>query len=217
MIAITFSTDWAPLPVIRYTLDILRKYDVPATIFCTNDLDQEIMEAETKGLDVELGIHPNFDTSPLHTGTKIHELKKKFPDAMGSRSHRYYSSSTVFRELKHHGFKYDSSVPILHQTFDPYHQYNGIIELPVGWADDISLRLPTPLSIVKARSLVIDLHPVHLFINSHSYDHYLNAKKDYQNPELLEKHRSNENGIKNIFDCLLDKRTDFCLMRDLID
>lgn len=216
MIAITLSTDWAPMPVIRYTLDILRKYDAPVTIFCTDDLNQDIMESETHDMNVELGIHP-YINSEMNIDSKIKELRDKFPDAIGSKSHRYYSSSTLFRALKDHNFVYDSSVPILNQTHRSYLQYNGIIELPVGWADDVSFRSNQIDMIVDDPNLVFDIHPVHVFINTSSSEHYSMAKKDYHDVNKLELHRHGGKGIANKLICSLKQNTDLCLMRDLID
>jgi peptidoglycan/xylan/chitin deacetylase (PgdA/CDA1 family) len=43
MIAITIDLDWAPDKGIQFTFDLLREYDIQATVFCTHDHDQVLV------------------------------------------------------------------------------------------------------------------------------------------------------------------------------
>lgn len=216
MIAITFSTDWAPLPVIRYSLDLLRKYDIPATIFCTNDLNQKMLEKDLKGMDVELGIHPYIqDESEFES--KIDDLKQKFPDAIGCRTHRFHSSTSLFRKLKSYDFKYDSSVPILGRVTEIYPQFNGLAEIPVRWSDDIAILSELPEKYSLKGPAILNFHPVHIFTNCPFHTRYCAAKEMYHIPQQLELLRYKKHGIKNIFEDILQQKHEFALMRDLLD
>ena len=225
MIAISFSTDWAPAPVLQYTLDILDEYGVPATFFCTDDLTQDTFPRSQ--VKHELGIHPNFHLACCYD-TVVRKMKRKFPDAAGSRSHRFMTGTPIIRALHESGIQYDSSVPTYYNHVEPYMQLYNVLQIPVWFSDDIALRgghipgfaerFPRQYFLMDSSdTLVLNFHPVHVYLNTIRHETYETAKGHYKDPDRLRQYRESGDGVESALRAVLSRRTTFVTLSDIAD
>lgn len=223
MIAITFSTDWAPAPVLQYTLDILDEYGVPATFFCTDDLSQRGFP-HTKVCH-ELAIHPHIVLPCPRYGSVIRRMKDLFPDAVGSRSHRFITGTPVLRALSQNGILYDSSIFTCYTHIEPFMQHYGILQIPVWFSDDIAIRNGSvaynsiPLSALNDsyRLHVLNFHPVHVYLNTRRHRTYEDAKPFYQTPHKLLQYRNADTrtGVESVLRTVLSMGARFMTLQEV--
>lgn len=168
MISITADLDWAPNYVIDNMIEILDKYSINATFFCTHKVDIK---------KHELGIHPNFLPNSTQGKTPLvilTNLKKIFPRAKGVRAHNLLNYSSLYSLYKKVGIEYDSSIIIPLRETQPYMKYPGILEIPMSFEDDLyfsnnkkTFRIKE-LRITKNKDFVFNFHPIHIFLNTNS-------------------------------------------------
>lgn len=210
MIIVTISTDWAPPEVLKDTLDMLDKYNVKSTIFCTDDLKESIFPKTN--VQHELAIHPNYDDVNFKDETDV--CITNFPHAKGSRSHRLMYGTPIQNELLKNHIKYDSSLLFYGYKSSPFILYNNLVEIPMYWSDDVCVRIhdndnftPKILSdaILNNESVfVFNFHPIHVYLNTVTDDHYQKAKRFYHDPVQLSNHINEvEYGVRHMFEQLL--------------
>ena len=177
MKSLTFDIDWAPDEVVQHCLDILGEADVRATFFATHR-SKLIDTIESFGH--ELGIHPNFMPNFHGKGKPyretIDELMAIFPQARGVRFHSLGYSAPVLDYCFQSGIKYDSSVFLPFQA-QPYLEYTGIRRIPFIESDlqtviDQSGFAKTNLLADSSLPFVYVFHPIHVFLNTYSMNHY---------------------------------------------
>lgn len=204
-IGITFDIDWAPDNVVEYVLRLLEEYQVKATFFATHD------SALLKSIDnarYEIGIHPNFSDSNNYDKT-IAELEAVYPKALGVRSHGLFQSSHILQLFINNGLKYDVNTFIpLREGLYPFTRLNKLVCIPFYWEDDTHFSNQTKFEISKLqihkRGLKIyNFHPIHVFMNTDSREHYSGYKSFYHQPDMLEKYRNSSKGIGTLFKELL--------------
>ncbi len=194
-IAITLDIDWAPEEIIKYVVKLLDTAKVKATFFATHD------SVFLKSLDkkkYEVGIHPNYTNN--NDWSKItSDLKKLYPDAIGARSHGLTQSSAIHGFFIDSGIKYDANTYMpLKKGLSPCCRPRGdnkqMICIPYYWGDD-SLFLNTSIFDLSKLRLntkglkIFSFHPMHIFMNTKSNDHYLSYKQFYQQPDALEQYK----------------------------
>lgn len=203
---ITSDLDWAPDEVVQYFLNILKEYDVLSTLFLTNRLGNQV---KTEGH--ELAIHPNFTS--LNFSSHIEEMLAICPQAQGSRSHSLFFSERLRTIYHKFNIRYQSNIMMYHQEgINPLPVSLTTTEYPLCWMDMFYLEMEeypdfSPnIRFLKTDGLkIFDFHPVHVFLNTCSINHYNNAKEKYHHPTELSKHRNNsEPGIKDYLIKLLD-------------
>ena len=202
---VTLDVDWAPDEVIRYTIDLLAKYGVKATLFATHESDY------LKSLDMnkyEIGIHPNFNQGGDHSEI-IEKLKAIYPDSIGVRSHSLFQSSQLLQLFIDNGLKYEVNtfIPLM-EGIHPFVRVKGIVSIPFYWEDDYHYLLGTPfelcqLKVDKEGLKIYNFHPIHVFMNTNSAEHYNSFKAFYNDLDILKKHRNNGKGIRTLFVGLL--------------
>lgn len=205
-IGITFDIDWAPDNVVEYVLILLEEYQVKATFFATHD------SALLKSLDnknYEIGIHPNFSDSNNYDKT-IAELEAVYPKALGVRSHGLFQSSHILQLFINNGLKYDVNTFIpLREGLYPFTRLNKLVCIPFYWEDDAWFSTQaafelSELQIHKKGLKIYNFHPMHVFMNTSSPEHYNTYKSFYHQPDILINHRNTEKGIQTIFRELLE-------------
>jgi len=227
VIILTSDTDWVPDKVLDYFLDILDEYDAKATIFATNKVSCRNHEA---------AIHPYPEISYDKQGyarsssfDTVENLKKVFPQALGTRSHGLIISTDLLMGLPVLGIGYDSTYLLTFQNnIRPYNIYPGLLEIPIHWMDieimrfGKSLRLDNDYLRRQERSkalYVYDFHPSHVFTNTFSLDFYYDVyKPHYTDLEYLEgKRNRNEFGTEDTLIQLLEvvDRTSLKVMKDI--
>lgn len=195
MIAFTSDIDWAPEQAIQEMLDIFEFYKVPCTLFCTHE--SEVINKCSKGL-FEIAIHPNFN-GLLFTGQNanadeiVEDLLTLYPSAIGVRSHSMTQSSRLLNLFKAKGLAYDSN-QFLPYNFKiaPYKCWTGLTRIPYNWEDDIHFAYGYPFDghifsngVENKPYVLMDFHPIHVFLNTESEERYLNARAHYNDAREL--------------------------------
>jgi len=214
--SITIDMDWAPKEVLEDCLDLLNKYNIKATFFCTGSLNID----KIKFKNHELAIHPNYKNNDIKTVEKsIKELMQIYPKTKGIRSHNLFNSSLFYPIYEKFGLEYESNYSMyLQENIQPFLMINNILQLPIYFYDQAfwlmpgiprfkkeDLFLSSELSLKEPRLKIFLFHPILIFINARSSEFYEKAKKYYQQPEKLLEFRKNQNrlGIRNFFEELL--------------
>lgn len=204
-ICITLDVDWAPDGVIAPVLEALRASAVKATFFATH---ASPLLASIAGDDVEVGLHPNFNHCAGDFDTPLRTLKDAYPDARGARSHSLFVSSHILQLYRRYGLRYESNnfMP-MHQHLHPVMRFENFVSIPFYWSDDRldvydwfdldTLRLDTP------GLKVLNFHPMHVFMNTSSEEHYLSYKAHYQDAGALRPFVNGGTGVRSLFDAVL--------------
>jgi len=204
-IAITIDIDWVADEIIRYTVDLLEKYQVKVTFFATHSSNY------LKTLDssrYEIGLHPNFEQNNDYNKT-IKVLKDLYPEAVGIRSHCLLTSGPLLQLFIDTGFSYEANafIPLV-SSLRPYRCLNKLVSIPCYWGDDYHYLagFDFELSLLGVNNpglKVYMFHPIHIFANTNSDSHYVSFKQYLKNPELLQKYRHTGTGIGTLFEQLL--------------
>lgn len=209
-VAITADVDWAPDAVIKYMISLFETKKIRCTFFCTHF--SEVLLSADKEL-FELAIHPNFN--PLiegQVGTTdkiIDNLMSIYPHAKGVRSHCMFQSTGILNQFANRGLIYESNhfLPY-HTNVSPFLLWNGMVRLPYIWEDDIHWSYGNNfdnlnINLKDSGLKIFDFHPIHIYLNTTNGDHYLRAKKFYQNPAELQEFRNDGMHVKGAKDALM--------------
>ena len=207
-ICLTFDVDWAPDETIRPIIDILESSNLRATFFATheskllNELNPELFE---------VGIHPNFNNSYDNPKEIIQSLRNIYPNAVGQRSHSLHVSSHILQACSELGFKYESNIFLpMHEGLHPVQRFKNLYSIPIYWSDDKHIELGTSFNVnlIAYRDpglKVLNFHPIHIFMNTSSDDHYASYKSHYQQPDSLKEFiNDSKEGIGTMFRSLVD-------------
>jgi hypothetical protein len=152
-----------------------------------------------------LAIHPYFKSVRTEKAT-LTRLLHIYPNAKGSRSHCFYFHTRLTDTYKELGIEYDSNwfVP---QIIRPFMLFNGILEIPINFMDNLALHTRdfiSPVRVIKNTTLplVFNFHPIHVYLNTESPMRYEKAKPYYHNPSKLWKLRNRHS--KGTYDYLLE-------------
>ena len=203
-VCLTLDVDWAPDEVIVECVAALDHAGTRATFFATHDSEllRDLAEAGVH----EVGVHPNFDAGP---DGGLPELLRLYPRAVGGRSHRLHVSSEVLQVYRAHGLRYESNIYLpWHPQLRPVARFADLISIPFYWSDDKHLELGRPLELgavgLDTVGLkVLNFHPVHVFLNTETPDHYARLKHADQQPDVLAGERG-ARGIGDLFAAVLD-------------
>lgn len=212
---LTFDIDWATDEQINFVLDLLEPSGKKACFFVTHYTP--VLNRIRANSNFEFGLHPNFNPLILAESLDkkpneiIEELKKIVPEAKILRSHSMTTSGRWLGMYKNAGITYLSNYLMYGvENIKPFKQLNGLVEIPVYFADDgyIYLNdtkeianpdLENVFNVSNDGIKIFNFHPVHIFINSTSFEDYKKFK---------EQGKRNENtgamiGILNIFKTLV--------------
>lgn len=196
MFAISIDLDWAPNEAIEFTFELLDKYQIRATVFCTHLV-------EIRGHEVAL--HPNFE-SPGAPEEKIRTLQADYPQARGVRSHALHINSRLYQLYKQMGLGYSSSYYMFNQVVRPFRTVAGMLELPIFFEDDLyfldhgnmDIQLKD-LNLNPSHLKVFNFHPIHVFMNTFSNEHYQQWKAHYQDAKKLQNWVGQKRGTRDFF------------------
>lgn len=166
---LTFDTDWAPQFMVDRCLDILSEGGAGATFFCTGPYD-------FRGLDrIETALHPNFlpdSTQGADPESVVSWLKSLYPEAIGTRSHRYFWHVGLRPVLLRHGLRYDCSQIMPGQSHLGLAEHLGLKRGATWWSDNMHLRhgldpaFFDPPGLTAPGLKILDIHPVHVCLNT---------------------------------------------------
>lgn len=236
-IFITIDIDWACDEVISNTLNILQKEDIKATFLVTHET--KLLERLRKNKDIEIGIHPNFNSmlfdkkNDENVEEKIDYLKLIVPEAVTMRSHSLTQNSYILQIEKQKGITYDLNTYIpFHSNIEtkPFYNHNEIIRVPFGWEDDlhcIEIRngyrngwnVDELLEFNGVK--IFNFHPIHIFLNTEDLDRYERAKPYYKNYEKLKKFVNNNEKcgtrffLNNLISKAKEKDFEFLNIKDI--
>lgn len=193
MVVFSSDIDWAPEEVIDDTLELFSRFGVKCTFFATHD--SKALKSVGSGSH-EIGIHPNFNNllngTAADTNSKIilEKILEIYPEAKGVRSHSMTQSTPLLNLFKELALTYESNHFLPYQHIAPHKLWNGLIRIPYNWEDDIHWMYghsfnDLNLDYKSFELLVLDFHPVHIFLNTENEHRYNDAKKHYHHPKLL--------------------------------
>ncbi len=212
---VTLDLDWAIDEVIDYSLNIMNEQKCKSTLFVTHE--SELIKSLKNNKRIELGIHPNFNylfNGDNRYGKNIDEVVKYYlnivPDAKSVRSHSLAKSSPILRSFGRHGLEFDCNtfIPFLSNDtlLEPFASwYHNMVVVPHFWEDDVNIlhykqKFSSNFFDKNLGIKVFDFHPIHIFLNTFSYEHYNKAKSHYKDFEMLKKFVNNkEYGVRDYF------------------
>ena len=202
---ITFDLDWANEEILEDTLMLLEKYNAKATLFITNKFSQ--LKELQKNPKYEIGIHPNFTHLLNNTKAKLNssdmiidDLLNIAPEARSVRSHGLVQSSYLTKLFFLKGMTHESNIRIPISTsnvISPFKHASGIIICPFQWGDYSNMSESIVFDQNTSRYLVVNFHPIHVYLNTESLDRYERTRPLHNNPKELLKHRFEGFGTRN--------------------
>lgn len=201
---ITLDTDWCPEEILHYALDLLREHNLRCTIFATG---RYAALDNCDPASVEIGLHPNFNkVPPSHYQAQLRELIALYPQAQGVSSHAMLCSTPLLELFKRCDLKYDRNLLLYKQPHTaPFAHYNGLLRVPIFWEDDIwftvepGLAFSSNLLTNLVSRCVFNFHPIHLYMNTASTEHYASFKPHYHEPHKLSELRHHSYGAYSFF------------------
>lgn len=191
VVGLTLDIDWAPDFVIDAVAEELVTNNVAATWFVTHTSPAVDRLREHPAL-FELGIHPNLFPGSTH-GRTVSEILRHcleiVPDAKAMRTHGLNQSSAFFIQVgKETGIECDVSLFLPRATVIetiPYWAGGRCLRrLPYVWEDDYEMECGEPIweaaDLLSATQgpVVVDLHPIHVALNSRSMEPYESLKRE---------------------------------------
>lgn len=214
-IFLTFDIDWANDAVIADTLELVGQYDVPITWFATHRTN--MLEDIRNNKKFDLGIHPNFN--PLLEGAAeisnsaarvLSSVIDIVPQATAVRSHSLVHSERLASLFVSRDIRYccNPFIPLgQYSRIAPWTLWGGLVMVPHCWQDNVALmldmRLPR-LSDSDDQLIVVNFHPIHVFLNTENLQRYERTRSIHQEPSELVRHRFEGYGIRN---CLIELLT----------
>lgn len=212
-ICLTIDIDWAHDALILDLLNFLVQRNIAATWFVTHDTPM-LREIANRGH--ELGLHPNLN--PLLTAgpggrdaaKRLLDLQRLVPEARSIRCHSLVRSSRLSSQFARAGLTRESNV------FLPFDQTGlvpcwrgpeGMLQVPVHWEDDVYMEgaVGNPLLGLQQDGLfVVDIHPIHFFLNCDTSRLYEDTRLLADQPAELTKARSgSQTGVRSVLDELV--------------
>ena len=192
-VAFTCDIDWANEKVINDTINLFNNFGVKCTLFATHK--SNTIDRCNRDL-FEIGIHPNFNDILLNGKGKkaeqvLEDLIEIYPEALGIRSHSLTTSSRLLNLFKSFDLKYESNQIIPYSTrITPYKCWNGMTIIPFNFEDDVhfTYNKSFDISLIKTFQasdyLIMDFHPIHIYLNTDCEDTYEKSRDHFFSKEL---------------------------------
>jgi len=212
-IFLTFDMDWAHDDILSDTIDLVEAADIDATWYVTHNTP--ILERLRDNPKFELGIHPNFNfllNGDSRNGGDpkeiIDRLLEFVPEAKSIRSHSLAQTEILIDLFINRGLKYVSNTYIPFSSkmlIKPWSLWSELVIVPHFFQDNVELRLGNHhMSTENFGLRVFDFHPIHIFLNTESIEHYESSRLVHNQPEKLIKLRGKSHiGIRERFMQLL--------------
>ena len=214
MLAFTCDIDWAPEEVIEDTLNLFELFGVKCTFFSTH---HSLTLTKSNRKLFEIGIHPNFNQL-LKAGSEksfddiLDEIIDIHPEAVGIRSHTMMQSVVMMQKFADKKLLYESNTIMPYQTgLKPLKLWNNLVRIPFNWEDDVhwayGYTFEDPKIDIEANELIVmDFHPIHIYLNTENKYRYSEAKNFYNDPKKLLEYRNTEvPGTRDLLITLLKK------------
>ena len=92
----------------------------------------------------------------------------------------------------------------------PFMKYPGILEIPISFEDDLYFSNPSKtfkineLHLNPKKLFIFNFHPIHIYLNTNSMQHYQKSKMYSHNSDKLKLCRSNKRGTRDLLIELLE-------------
>lgn len=211
MICLTFDSDHLDN---RHMEQWISDLDIPgaATIYCTEKYPA------LDGTSFEIGPHP-FLGDGIDFDKQIQIYREMFPNAKSWRSHSLVFSQVLSWKLADMGYtSVSTSECYFDDTAKPNFSPWGVWQFPIYYMDnadfDRARRYKTFSPPVFDRSVieqiingegtyVVDMHPIHIMLNTPNFQFYSKARDDFKAHESLESLRYKNYGAGDFFADLL--------------
>ncbi|OHB69188.1 MAG: hypothetical protein A2V70_02115 [Planctomycetes bacterium RBG_13_63_9] len=222
---ITCDTDWVEEETMEQAYDALCSLGKPVTYFLTQRYG---LFSGKSALPAELAVHPNYEAT-LDLQGELRRCLAFVPGAQSFRAHSLFWTERLRPVLWDHGITVSSSVMMYLQAgIHPYPIAHGITEIPLFWMDMFHMEMCAlagmppfdagRLHLEYAGLKVLDIHPVHIVLNTQSLGHYRHAKQYYHQPGELAARRAGGRGVWDFFRDMVGRLDalgyHFCLLRD---
>lgn len=180
----TMDVDWASDIVIEYAVQYFKERHIPITMFFTHR--SPYIDNLVRGNIVHYGVHPNF-IQPSSQGKDKKEVieycMSNFPHAEVFRAHRWYADNDIYTELFQRGILYESNLCTMLDVVSPFLHRSGMLAFPVFLEDgaylyhDMDLIFSSSVKyFVQYGIKVINIHPMHLAINTPFFQYMRDIK-----------------------------------------
>lgn len=215
---LTLDIDWAPDEVLSDSIDLIERADIEATWFITHDTP--LLGRLRSNPRFELGVHPNFNfllSGDMRNGATSDEVLGRLldvvPEATAVRSHSMTQSSMLLNLFAARGLTHDCNHFVPAEAgidLKPWRSWNNLVKVPYCWEDDIAYlpgETPSIIEVVAGAGLVVvDFHPIHVFLNTPNLAHYERARPFYQDSATLRGLRHKQRGTRHVLSELLERR-----------
>jgi hypothetical protein len=187
---VTVDLDWACEPAIEKTLDFLRDLKITPTVFITHRSPR----VEAGMCEIEVGLHPFFDTNSSH-GSTIDEVVKHIMDLphnfAGFRCHRFGISNSSKQLMAEAGMLLSSNVCTDLEIIPPFKDRFGLLEVPIFLEDggylwrqhQLIIDQKLTQQIIGNGTKVITIHPMHFALNTPHFSYMYDIKQSMSREE----------------------------------
>lgn len=229
----TSDVDWASEAALKRNQTLFDRFGIPLTYFVTHE--SPYLASLRQKDRVTLEAHPNFMPGSSHgesLGDVVDTIRAITPGARCYRNHRYYDVTDSSTLLRDKGFTYDSNHFSFLYKSDPFVHFTGTVRFPVFWEDGTHLYRKLDLDFKSFRDCfaapgltVIDTHPMHMVINSPSFEYTKKVKSKLSraqwndlNEVVLNAIEYEGPGIRNfVVDLLTWVRDENCTVASMAD
>lgn len=213
---LSFDIDWAADFVISDLIDIIGSKAIKHTFFVTHT--SPLLQKYKENPFVRYGLHPNFDRllngddrNGKNAESVLNNLASCFPSCSVIRSHTLTNSSRLSVMFNRKGFLYESNL-LFHncdQPILPFRDFSELCKVPITWEDDVWLinkdAYKAEEIIQKERLNVFNFHPIHIYLNTPTIEHYDESRECSQNQDELARRRHDGFGVRSIFLSLIER------------
>jgi len=215
---LTVDVDWAPDFVVEECYRFLAQFEIPSTWFVTHNT---ALLNDLNSAEVELGLHPNFSPlfsksdSSLNGEDILRASLDLVPSATSFRNHSLVQSGPLLDLFKRYGFTHDCNLLLPHIAVDaiqPWLHWNGMIRVPHCWEDDVWVLggcqdLNEIVKPGREGVTVLDIHPIHIYLNTNTWDTYKSVKEYMHDRLRMEEVRkkSNRRGVRTVIEEMFEK------------
>lgn len=215
MIHFSCDVDWAPEAVVADALALFEARGIKCTVFATHE--SPVLRAARRDL-FEVGVHPNFN--PVLDGKGgsadqvLDAILGMYPEARGVRCHSTAQTYNLLTRFAQRGLVYESNLLLPYaRRLRPFKLPSGLVRLPYVFEDDVHFAYghgfdDSGLDLAdEGGPLIVDFHPIHIFLNTETEARYLAARSHYQDPAGLLEHRNRgpRPGARDLLVALLDR------------
>ena len=221
MLAITLDVDWAPDKIVDEVIGVLDSYRVPATLFCTNFLNDISGNSSSLAGRLherhEIALHPNFQ----HIGAYDevwNAILKLYPCAKGWRSHNGVTGWPITNGGAQRGLRYEVYPAVFHNYVVPC-QVNRVLRghyvFTTAFWDSHMLHEPgfswstsdlphRKLFEDESKLVVLGFHPNILYYDMRSHTEYDARKSSYHEVDITAsfRHHRPDGAMKLLYEIL---------------